>query len=202
MTNELFEKGFVHLTNQTEELLQEIINSLGEIIMTTDVVVKTDSKGLVTTAHGIGFHTDHHKARFIAWYCYKQTDNGGESLLIDAKKIYLSLPMDLQENLKTVYLYEHQIYDDDKKYYPFVESDENNNLQFHCSLVNDKDKKIPAFNYFEKLMNKTEPIKIKLKEKDILIIDNHRIFHGRTPIKGSKDRYLKRFWIKSFTINS
>lgn len=202
MINELNEKGFVHLTNQTEGKLQEIINSLGEIIMTTDVVVKTESKGLVTTAHGIGFHTDHHKAKFVAWYCFKQTDNGGESLLIDAEKIYLELPTDIQENLKSVNLFEHKIYEDDKDSYPFVEADTNNDLQFHCSLVNDKDKENPAFISFEKLMNKTEPIKIKLQENDILIIDNHRIFHGRASINGSKDRYLKRFWIKSYTINS
>lgn len=197
MINELNKNGFVHLTNQTENQLQEIINSLGEIIMTTDVVVKKESKGLVTTSHGIEFHTDHHKAKFVAWYCFKQTDKGGDSLLLDAENIYVELPIDIQENLKSVYVFEHKIYEDDKDNYPFVEIGANNNLQFHCSLVNDKDKENPAFIYFKSLMNKAEPIKIRLQKSDILIIDNHRIFHGRTPILGSKDRYLKRFWIKS-----
>ena len=183
-------------------MLFRSINSLGEIIMTTDVVIKKDSKGLVTTSHGISYHTDHHKARFIAWYCYKQTDNGGESLLIDAEKIYFTLPKDLQEDLKSVYLFEHQIYDGDRKSYPFVTIDQDSNLQFHCSLVDDKDKDNPAFTAFEELMNATEPITIKLQGNDVLIIDNHRMFHGRTPIKGSQDRFLKRFWIKGFTVNS
>ena len=49
MKSELNKNGFVHLTNQTYSQLQEILSSLGEIIMTTDIVIKTESKGLVTT---------------------------------------------------------------------------------------------------------------------------------------------------------
>ena len=192
----LKEIGFAHLTNQTEKQLQEILNYLGETIMITDVIVKTESKGLVTTASEIDFHTDHHKAKYVVWYCHKQTDSGGESLLIDAEKIFLTLTKIEQENLKLVQLFEHQIYPDDKKSYPFVEIDENGNRQFHCSLVNDSDKENLAFRNFQKIVNETNPIKIKLKEKDILIIDNHRIFHGRTEIIGSKDRFLKRYWLK------
>jgi Taurine catabolism dioxygenase TauD, TfdA family len=196
MKIELKENGFVHLTNQSEEQLLEILNSLGVIIMTTDIIIKKESKGLVTTALGIDFHTDHHNAKFIAWYCYKQTDLGGDSLLIDAEKLFLQLPIEQQESLKTVELFEHKIFPDDKKSYPFVEIDENNSRQFHCSLVNDLDKENSAFISFQKLVSETQPIKINLKKQDILIIDNHRMFHSRTPIKGSKDRHLKRYWLK------
>ena len=196
MTNQLKENGFVHLTDQSEEQLQEILNSLGAVIMTTDVVIKKESKGLVTTALGIDFHTDHHSAKFVAWYCYKQTDLGGDSLLIDAEKLYLQLPVEQQEGLKTVKLFEHKIFPDDKSSYPFVEVDKNGNMHFHCSLVNDLDKENFAFIIFQKLVSETQPTKINLKQRDILIIDNHRIFHGRTPIEGSKDRHLKRYWLK------
>ena len=195
MTNELKEKGFVHLTNQSEEQLQEIVNALGAVIMTTDVIIKKESKGLVTTALGIDFHTDHHNAKFIVWYCYKQTDLGGDSLLIDAEKLFLTLPIKDQESLKTVELFEHKIFPDDKSSYPFVKTDKANNKQFHCSLVSDLDKENSAFINFQKLVLETQPIKINLKAKDILIVDNHRMFHGRTPIEGSKDRHLKRYWL-------
>jgi len=197
MINELKEKGFVHLTDQSEDKLKEILNSLGTVIMTTDVVIKKESRGLVTTALGIDFHTDHHNAKYIAWYCYKQTDLGGNSLLIDAEKLFLTLPVEQQESLKTVQLFEHKIFPDDESSYPFVEIDENNNRQFHCSLVDELDKENPAFVNFQDLVSKTQPIIITLKERDILIIDNHRMFHGRTPIEGSKDRHLKRYWIKN-----
>jgi len=201
MTTELKERGFVHLTDQTEAQLQIIVDSLGETIMTTDVIVKAESKGLVTTSNGIDFHTDHHKAKYVVWYCYKQTDRGGESLILDAEKIYLALPLEIQEKLKSVNLFEHKIFSDDKDSYPFVDVDNSNTRQFHCSLVNDTDKENPAYIFFRKVMSRTIPVKIKLAERDILIIDNYRMFHGRTPIIGTKDRYLKRYWIKSKTIN-
>ena len=91
VTKELLDNGFLHLTDQTEEQLNELINSLGQIIFTTDVVVKPESKGMVTSARGLDFHTDHHKAKYIIWYCYKQTDLGGDSILMDAEKIYQQL---------------------------------------------------------------------------------------------------------------
>lgn len=197
MKSELKKNGFVHLTNQTEKQLQEILSSLGEIIMTTDIVVKTESKGLVTTEFEIDFHSDHHSAKYIIWYCYKQTDLGGESLLIDAEKLYLTLPIDVQESLKFVELFEHKIYENDKSSYPFIQIDADNNRQFHCSLVNDIDKKNPSYIIFEELIKQTDPMKIRLEESDILIINNHRMFHGRTAISGSKDRFLKRFWLKN-----
>jgi hypothetical protein len=202
MKHELQRRGFVHLTNQSEEQLQEILNSIGLTIMITDIVVKAESKGLVTTALGIDFHTDHHNAKYIVWYCYKQTDEGGDSLLIDAESLYLKLSINEQEDLKSVQLFEHKIFPKDKSSYPFVEIDENNSKQFHCSLMDDFDKKNLAFIAFQNLVQKTEPTKINLKEKDVLVIDNHRIFHGRTAISGSKDRFLKRYWLSANNNNS
>jgi alpha-ketoglutarate-dependent taurine dioxygenase len=40
------------------------------------------------------------------------------------------------------------------------------------------------------------PTQLLLQKDDALIIDNRRILHGRTAITGSKDRFLKRYWIE------
>ncbi len=204
VTTELIDNGFLHLTDQTEEQLNDLINSLGHIIFTTDVVVKPESKGMVTSARGLDFHTDHHKAKFIIWYCYKQTDSGGESILMDAEKIYQQLSDDHKEQLKAIELFEHKIFPDDKEGYPFVAIDDNGYRKFYYSfwLVKDKDKQNSAMIEFQKLVKQTDPIRLTLKERDILIVDNHRIFHGRTAIEGSKDRFLKRFWLTAKNINS
>ena len=194
---ELFDNGFLHLTGQTEEQLNDLINSLGQVIFITDVIVKPESKGLVTSARGLDFHTDHHKAKYIVWYCYKQTDLGGDSILIDAEKIYQQLSEEYKQQLKTIELFEHKIFPDDKDSYPLVTTDESGKRRFYYSfwLVKDEDKQNPAMLEFQRLIKQAEPVKIRLKERDILVVDNHRIFHGRTPIEGSKDRFLKRFWL-------
>lgn len=197
MKKELTENGFVHLTNQSERDLEYFLNELGEIIHTTDVIVKPESRGMVTTALGLDFHTDHHKAKFILWYCYKQTDLGGDSILIDADKVFSKLSVNEQAELTDIKLFEHKIFPGDSDQNPLVETDEKGNRIFYYSfwLVKDEDKKKPAFLKFQTLIKETAPVKISLKEKDILIVDNHRIFHGRTAIEGSKDRFLKRYWI-------
>ena len=201
VTKELLDNGFLHLTDQSEEQLDELINSLGQVIFTTDVVVKPESKGMVTSARGLDYHTDHHKAKYIIWYCYKQTDLGGDSILMDAEKIYQQLSDDYKQQLKTIELFEHKIFPDDKESYPFVATDESGNRKFYYSfwLVKNEDKQNPAMLEFQRLIKQTEPIRMNLKERDILVVDNHRIFHGRTPIEGSKDRFLKRFWL---TVNN
>lgn len=204
MTNELKEKGFIHLTNISETELENILNELGEVIHTTDVIVKPESRGMVTTTLGLDFHTDHHKAKYILWYCHKQTDLGGDSIFIDADKIFSQLTEEEQNELKHINLFEHKIFPGDTDSNPFVELDEKGYRIFYYSfwLVKDEDKQNPAFLKFQKLIKETEPTKINLKEKDILIVDNHRIFHGRTAIEGSKDRFLKRYWLTANQNNS
>lgn len=199
LLTKLEEAGWCLFSNQTEEQLNVLLKLLGQVILTTDVIVKTDSKAMVTSARGLDFHTDHHKANYITWYCYKQTDIGGESILLDAKRIYLQLSRESQERLKTIDLFEHKIFADDVESFPLVTEDENGKNRFYYSFwfVKNEDKQNPALLEFQTIIKKTEPIKLKLKKGDILIIDNHRIFHGRTPIEGSKDRFLKRFWVAS-----
>lgn len=204
VNKELLVNGFLHLADQTEEQLNQLLNELGQIILTTDVVVKPESKGLVTSAHGLDYHTDHHKAKYIVWYCYKQTDLGGESILMDAEKIYLQLSHESKEQLKTIELFEHKVFPDDQESYPFVSTGVNGERKFYYSfwLVKEDDKRNPAMLEFQRLVRQTDPIILKLKERDVLIIDNHRVLHGRKPIEGSKDRFLKRFWLTAVNNNS
>ena len=204
LTTKLKENGWLHLTNKTDEQLNDILNTLGQVIMTTDVVVKPDGKGMVTSAKGLDFHTDHHNAKYILWYCLKQTDSGGDSILMDAEKIFQQLSADQQDQLKTIELFEHKVFPDDKESYPFVAIDNNGNRKFYYSfwLVKNEDKQNEALLTFQKLIRETEPVRLNLKDKDILIVDNHRVFHGRTPIDGSKDRFLKRFWLTANQINN
>jgi hypothetical protein len=198
---ELEISGFVWIQDGGREYFEKITKELGEIIFVTDVKVNMESRALVTSEKGLDFHTDHHKANFIAWYCIEQTDKGGESILQDANKVFELLSADEQEELRRVRLFEHKVFEDDEDSYPFlVES--NNRREFYYSFwlakekISERQKDI--INKYQKLINDTEYIKFKMRPTDILIIDNHRILHGRTAIEGSKNRFLKRFWIKSF----
>jgi len=188
--------GFVFLKNFGEKNVVTRIHELGTIIMTTDVTVSSEKRNLVNSSLALDFHTDHHKARYIAWYCYKQTDLGGESKLVDARTSYEQLPEDYKKRLQEIHLFEHKIFDDDSESIPLVTLiDEKPHFYYSFWLVKEEDKQDPAFVAFRKGLANNHFLKLRLEEDDLLIIDNHRILHGRTAIKGSQDRFLKRFWI-------
>jgi alpha-ketoglutarate-dependent taurine dioxygenase len=196
---ELDKAGFIWIKNGGKEYFEKITKELGEIIFVTDVKVNPESSALVTSEKGLDFHTDHHKAKFIAWYCIEQTDNGGESILQEANKVFELLSSEEQEEIEKVRLFEHKVFEGDQDTYPFV-IENNGKRSFYYSFwlakegISELHKKI--IRKYQKLTNETEYVKIKMHPTDILIIDNHRILHGRTAIKGSKNRFLKRFWIK------
>ena len=60
-------------------------------------------------------------------------------------------------------------------------------------LAREKYRELSVFKKWRDLIQNSTHVKLRLKENDVLVIDNHRIFHGRTEIIG--ERNLKRFWI-------
>ncbi len=203
--SEIETNGFVWLQGCNRQYFEKITSEIGEIIFVTDVKVNPEGRAMVTSEKGLDFHTDHHKAKYIAWFCIEQTDKGGESILLETNQLFEKLGVEEQEELRNVRLFEHKDFDDDEDTYPFM-IEENGNRSFYYSFWLAKEgiseKGRTAIRKFQELTNQTEHIKFKLNPDDILIIDNHKMLHGRTAIEGSKNRFLKRLWIKekSFTI--
>lgn len=195
---ELAEVGFAHIPRQTKTQLRDILRQLGTVIHTTDVKVKPDSRALVTSARALDFHTDHYKAKWVAWYCIEQTDDGGESILVDAERAYARLSRGEKLSLAKIKLFEHKIFDDDEESRPLV-SRRDGKRAFYYSFWLAK-KELPksqraALDAFRAAIEREEPFAVKLQPGDILIVDNRRILHGRRIIRGSQNRFLKRFWL-------
>ncbi len=190
-------EGRMHLEAMPYSAFREAITKLGTIIQRTEVRVRPESKAMVTSARSLDLHTDHHAARFIAWYCHRQSDEGGESLLLDARAAFDRLPPMHRDRLFNLHLHEHKVFPDDPGSWPFVLYDQGR-LRFYYSfwLTNPSDRDEPAYRAFQEALASMPPMELKLRPGDALIIDNHRMLHGRTAIGGEGDRYLERFWIK------
>jgi alpha-ketoglutarate-dependent taurine dioxygenase len=190
-------EGRLHLQNMPYSAFREAITALGTIIQRTDVRVRPESKAMVTSARSLDLHTDHHAAHYIAWYCHRQSENGGESLLLDARAAFDRLPPAHRDSLFNLHLHEHKVFPDDPGSWPFVMYDQGR-LRFYYSfwLTNPSNRDEPAYRAFQEALAGISPFELKLRPGDALIIDNHRILHGRRAIGGEGDRYLERFWIK------
>ncbi len=188
--------GFKHLQNQTVKDVDLLCRSLGKILLETDVKIDLTTKALVTSDKELDMHTDHSKAKYIIWHCLKQTSIGGYSLLIDTKKVLQKLSKTEQQELKKIQLFEHKIFKNDLESYPMLSKINGKNKMYYSFwFINPKNKDNKVFLKFKCIVDEMKKTKIRLNENDILIIDNDRMFHGRTKILGDKNRHLKRFWI-------
>ncbi len=191
----LTKSGYIYLRSKTEEELTQILDELGEVINETDVIADSNSKSLVTSDKFLDFHTDNHMAKYVSWYCYKPGDKGGYSMLCDAEEIYAKLTDEEKYQLSKIHVFEHKMFPENKNSNPIVRETESE-LKFYYSfwLSREKYRELPVFKKWRELIQKANHVKLKLNQSDILIIDNHRIFHGRTKIEG--ERFLKRYWLK------
>lgn len=190
----LHEQGYLYLTNQSDADLETVLSELGNIINQTDVIANPQSKSLVTSEKFLDYHTDNHLAKYIVWHCKKQAEIGGESILCDAEKIYHQLSEDEKVELSKIHVYEHKMFPENKNSNPIVRTVDGE-LRFYYSfwLSREKYRETPVFKKWRALIQKFVPVKICLKENDLLIVNNHRILHGRTEING--ERNLKRYWL-------
>lgn len=193
----LAEQGYLVLPALPYADFRNAVTALGTIIQRTEVRVRPESKAMVTSPRSLDLHTDHHAARYIAWYCHRQSDAGGESLLADAQAAFDRLPQAHRDRLFTLHLHEHKVFPDDPGSWPFVLYD-GGRLRFYYSfwLANPGDRDDPALLAFREALAALPPLELKLSPGDALFIDNHRMLHGRKAIGAEGDRYLERFWIK------
>ena len=193
----LAEQGYLVQPSLSYSDFREAITTLGTIIQRTEVRVRHESKAMVTSPRSLDLHTDHHAARFIAWYCHRQSEQGGESLVADARAAFSRLQQEHRDRLFTLHLHEHKVFLDDPGSWPFVLYD-GGRLRFYYSfwLANPGDRDDIALSAFREALAALPPTELKLRPGDALIIDNHLMLHGRKAIGTEGDRYLERFWIK------
>ncbi len=190
----LDEMGFVHLPSQSEFELSQILKHLGNVINETDVIANSASQSLVTSDKFLDFHTDNHLAKYIVWYCHKPAEEGGYSILCDAEQIFKQLDEEEKSQLSKIHVYEHKMYPENRNSNPIVrETEGKRKFYYSFWLAREKYRKLPVFKKWRELIQNSNYTKIRLEKSDILIVDNHRTFHGRTEIKG--ERFLKRYWL-------
>ena len=198
--SQLRTNGYVYLRDISRENLRSLLESLGNIIQVTDVKINTNSKALVTSSKELDFHTDHHKVDIIAWHCIKQFSEGGYSVFLDIEDVLEKFTEQEKEQLASIHLYEHKIFDDDKDSHPLLNKVKGKYRCYYSFwLVKENLEKADQelLARFRSTIANIKTQKILLQPKDVLLIDNGRILHGRTEIKGNKDRFLKRFWISN-----
>ena len=197
---EIKDNGFYISSFQQGDNIRDIISEFGTVIQEMDIIPSNRNTSLVNSYRALDMHTDHHRAEFIAWYCEEQAGMGGDTLLWDTRNTLMQLTREELHILQTIRLYEHKVFPDDPESRPMLRyQNEKPSLYYSFWLIRKTltPNQHSVLEKFQQLMLNTEPVVIRLVPGDILIIDNHRILHGRTSIAPNQTRKLVRYWISS-----
>lgn len=198
---ELTEKGYIHIPFPNKLEVSKVSEILGRLLFTTLIKENPQSTRLLSSNQDVDLHTDHIKAKFIAWQCNSQAAIGGESILIDGLGALGNASEDLLNSLQNICVKSHRLFFDDKPQYPlFTVGDK---VLYYASFlcetpIGSKEKQ--AYAWFQEQIKSTSKIEIKLSEGDWLIIDNHRMLHGRKGFEKKSNRLLTRYWLSGQAI--
>lgn len=179
----------------------DALEALGSPIHVEEVRDSPGAKALVRSRVEIPWHTDHHRAERIVWYCLQQAEGGGETLLVDAHAALATIDTTHRSALTGVLLHEHSVFRGDGTQHPVLTAGADGRDRVYFSLwmadgVADE-KGRAALTAFARAIERVPPVRLRLEAGDILAIDNTRMLHARTEISGSRARHLRRYWLAS-----
>lgn len=198
---ELEAKGYIHIPYPNKLDASWLSENLGKELFTTLIKENPNSTRLLASNQDVDLHSDHIKAKFIAWQCNSQAAIGGESLLLDGLGVLENASSDILNSLENIFVKSHRLFFDDKPQYPLfsVKDKVLYYASFLCEApIGSKEKQ--AFAWFQEQIKSTSKIEIKLSEGDWLIIDNHRMLHGRKGFEKKSNRLLTRYWLSGQAI--
>lgn len=199
MRDALAHVGFAHLRGVTQADLVDVLEALGRTIYVEEVRDTPSAVSLVKSRSGIDWHTDHHRAERIIWFCLSKAEVAGETLVADGHAALALLEDRDRDALRRVTLFEHAVFRGDEPRHAMLTDgrDGRTNLYFSLWLAEPSmgGAERSAFDAFSEALGRVEHHRFLLEPADLLAIDNTRMLHSRTPIGGPRVRHLRRYWL-------
>ncbi len=164
----LHKDGFIYIP-QGKLLLKPILQGLGEVTHTAEVIPDRYSPALLRSTKALSPHTDHPKIRYIVLLCEQPAEKGGTSLLIDGWNILEQMTPQERKRLQSLYLKTHKVFPDDAPCFPILSYEQGTiHLYYTHWLASEKIKNNEVFQKLTTFIFESTPIQIKLKKNDLL----------------------------------
>ncbi len=185
--------GF-YVFSDSSSNLSTTLAEFGKVVLETDVKIREGAGTYLASFEAVPFHNDHPQVRYIAWHCIEQDANDGASTLVDLRKIYANLSDEQKSTLAGVKLRCPELNSlEASQDFPFYQQ-ATGQIFWAPWLLPQTGSEIFSLLLSE-IESESNQIRITLKKGEILLIDNHRIAHGRYAISQKSARYLKRYWL-------
>lgn len=185
--------GFVVLSLDEGDA-RAFVEGLGPVIDHTEVRLREGVDTWLTSPEAIPPHTDDPRARWIGWWCGRQDTDDGANLLVDGGEALRSLEAPCVAALERVtftirgHAFPHPAVSSTGGlfYAPWL----------HFSTPDDEAREaVQALRVA--LADPTHQRKVLLEPGQLLVVDNHRILHGRGALAPDSPRHLTRWWVGS-----
>ncbi|MCB9763740.1 MAG: TauD/TfdA family dioxygenase [Alphaproteobacteria bacterium] len=196
---QLAKKGYCQMGGPSDKQALALQDRLGHVIHIEQVRSDATGPALVSSQHSLSPHTDHHAAHFVLWRCLEQAEWGGDSLVVDGLALVAALPAHHREALRGIRLVEHNIFEGDVDEHPMLTTspDGGERLYYSYWLADETlaGAARAAFDMFSNALEVVPVHRVRLRPGDLLVVNNHRMLHGRTRIGGNRTRHLVRYWL-------
>jgi hypothetical protein len=175
---------------------------LGEVVDDTWVRRVPGRHTYLASPDAIPFHTDHPRADLIAWRCESQDESDGASLLIDGARLLAELDAETRDELEQVVLPAMvRLGDPPEPTQVLRRSGERVALFFAPWLEppGHEPAAEEALRRLRALIDREAPRarRFRLEPGQVLLVDNHRMLHGRARLLATSARKLHRLWLRA-----
>lgn len=196
----LDDDGYVHLSHEhSDAAFVQLARELGEVVDDTPVRVVPGRRTYLASPSAIPLHTDHPTASLVAWRCEAQDVDDGASLLVDGREVVATLDASTRETLARTQLPAMVRLGDEPLPTPILGSSTDDAALFYAPWLEPMGKPPEALEplaAFRRSLASITPRALRLAPGDVLLVDNHRMLHGRGPIREHSARRLRRLWIR------
>lgn len=177
----------------------------------TNIQSKENAKFYVNSNVAQPIHTDEGHAleypKYVALYCEKEAGIGGDSIIVPLHNLLISLTAEYGEDVNLLYMKDAltvQNYQGEKNK-PILIKFNNGDVGISFSSVLYKvkcsERVFEMFDFIARYVHAVKnQIRFKLHERQLLVLNNCSVLHGRTSFLKSDPRLLYRYWYKWHTL--
>ena len=202
VANSLTKGGIARSSFGSLEAFVKACRNLGQILSIDDVSLIAGSRRHVSNPGPIPFHSDGPAADVVAWFCIRQDEEAGESVLADAVSVLRRLAPAHRGQLRSVNI-------------PYFDHAHPGRPAGYCALLRGDDEAEWRVNYapwllpemgedqkaavaaLEDALSTVGATSLRLAPGQALFIDNWRILHARGAVRPNSRRHLKRIWLRT-----
>lgn len=195
--------GFAHVGQPCSNAeFVALAHAFGEVVHATPVRVLSGKRTYLASPNPIPFHTDHPKADLIAWRCEAQDARDGASLLVDGYEVLDDLDMGQRAGLERLVLPAMIRLGDEALPTPILTAGNGRPHLFYAPWLEPIGRPVEVHGalvaFRDALDRHGETTRsVRLEPGEVLVIDNHRMLHGRGALLPDSARRLRRFWIRT-----